>query len=135
LLYPGNEDVVWKRVYSLCLKVESIEVDKQLLSSLREIRGILTGETLDNACVHVKFMLNSLLLQAPQQTGSAGKPTNRQSSGSPIEAADNENSNPPLMPSSPSAMASSSTSISTTVNIFNRSGMRRLLEGTRLVEL
>jgi hypothetical protein len=130
LLFPANEDIIWKRVYSLCLKAEGIEVDKQLLSSLREIRNILTGDTLDAACIHVKFMLNALLSQTPQfppQPGfNSGKAaTLRHSSGgnaNEVEGAD---------VSTNAASVNAVGTVSPNFTIFNKSAVRRLLDGNR----
>jgi hypothetical protein len=46
-LLSGNGSESWDLVWSVVSSIESIDLDKQLLSNLREIRSALTGDTLD----------------------------------------------------------------------------------------
>lgn len=51
----GEEEACWRGLWSVFDKVESVEIDKNLLSSLREIRAYLTGDAVDVACTHIRF--------------------------------------------------------------------------------
>ena len=50
---------------NLCLQIENIEPDKTFLVNLRELRNLLTGDTLDAVAIEVKNRLN--LTAAGQQ--------------------------------------------------------------------
>jgi hypothetical protein len=59
-LLEGRDDECWHVVWSIFSTIDTIDVDKQLLYNLRDIKILLTGDTLDNATANIR---NALLEQ------------------------------------------------------------------------
>lgn len=57
-LLIGDNDECWNVAWSIFEKVETLDLDKQLLASLRDVRSILTGEILDHGCNYIKSELS-----------------------------------------------------------------------------
>lgn len=49
-----SDEYCWPIVWQLFSTIDTVELDKQLLINLRDLRTILTGEILDSACSLVK---------------------------------------------------------------------------------
>ena len=60
---------------NLCLQIENIEPDKTFLVNLRELRNLLTGDTLDAVAIEVKNRLNLTTVgqQIANKLASGGK--------------------------------------------------------------
>jgi len=56
-LLLNDDEVCWHMVWNVFERVESMELDKGLLSNLRDVRNVLTGEPLDSGCLFVKKAL------------------------------------------------------------------------------
>lgn len=57
-LLTGDNDECWQVAWTIFDKVETLDLDKQLLASLRDVRSILTGEILDHGCNYIKAELS-----------------------------------------------------------------------------
>jgi hypothetical protein len=57
-LLTGDNDECWLVACAIFEKVETLDLDKQLLASLRDVRSILTGEILDHGCNYIKTELS-----------------------------------------------------------------------------
>ena len=51
------DDSCWPFVWQIFSAIDSIELDKQMLINLRDLRQMLTGEVLDSACNQVKHAI------------------------------------------------------------------------------
>jgi len=52
-----DDDLCWHVVWNVFERVDSMELDKGLLSNLRDVRNVITGEALDSGCFFVKKAL------------------------------------------------------------------------------
>ena len=57
-LLTGDNDECWHVAWTIFDRVETLDLDKQLLTSLRDVRSILTGEILDHGCNYIKAELS-----------------------------------------------------------------------------
>lgn len=58
-----NSSLCWQFVNRVFPLVDTIELDKELLTSLRSLRSSLSGEALDKGTAHVKQMLSPGILK------------------------------------------------------------------------
>ena len=116
---PGDEALCWRGVWRLLRIVDTLEVDKLLLSSLRELRSLLSGDILDAGCLHVKsaFSENISSLLSGNGTGSGSSTGSGSVPATPGGAVSSNTS---------SVEAAFSSSVTVRIN-----SCRRLLEGTR----
>ena len=56
-LLNGDDDKCWAVAWSTFGRMDTVELDKQLLSNLRDVRTVLTGEVLDSGCASVRAAL------------------------------------------------------------------------------
>lgn len=56
-LLEGKDDDCWHVVWSIFSVIDTVDVDKQLLYNLRDIKNLLTGESLDNATANIRNIL------------------------------------------------------------------------------
>jgi hypothetical protein len=55
----GGNAAVWSSVWQLVASIQSLDPDRDLLSSLRELKGHFSGDRLKDACGAVKLSLKS----------------------------------------------------------------------------
>lgn len=65
-----NSAMCWAFVWKLFPTVETVELDKELLGSLRNLRTIFTGEALDKGCNLIRLRLGAALMKKVEAQSS-----------------------------------------------------------------